>query len=268
MPRSFVRPATLCLLAGLAGGPAGAETWYRWVDAQGLARFDREAPPLATSYQTVQVPDPVRWSYAPPMPAEVAEPAELARTALFRADAPSVYAVLGVNPQGLDGSGFTVVGSAVAVSEEYALTNCHVLAAAGESAWIGTDDPARPASTSVVASDVVADRCVLRVSGLTLAPVPGVRRFDTLEVGETVYAIGNPRRLQRSLSDGLVSGVRVINRQSYVQTTAPISPGSSGGGLFDARGNLLGITSMSLRGAQAINFAIPAEAYWHEVAQR
>jgi S1-C subfamily serine protease len=48
----------------------------------------------------------------------------------------------------------------------------------------------------------------------------------------------------------------------FLQTTAPISPGSSGGGLFDGSGNLVAITSMSLRGAQNINFAIPAEDFW------
>jgi S1-C subfamily serine protease len=47
-----------------------------------------------------------------------------------------------------------------------------------------------------------------------------------------------------------------------LQTTAPISPGSSGGGLFDERGNLVGITTSSLRSAQSVNFAIPAEDFW------
>jgi S1-C subfamily serine protease len=48
----------------------------------------------------------------------------------------------------------------------------------------------------------------------------------------------------------------------FLQTTAPISPGSSGGGLFDGRGNLVGVTSFTLKGAQNINFAIPAEDFW------
>jgi len=53
---------------------------------------------------------------------------------------------------------------------------------------------------------------------------------------------------------------------TYVQTTAPISPGSSGGGLFDARGNLIGVTTLALVGRerlnQALNFAIPADTYF------
>jgi S1-C subfamily serine protease len=89
-----------------------------------------------------------------------------------------------------------------------------------------------------------------------------VRRVDTLEVGETVYAIGNPLRLDRTLSDGLLSARRVIGELRYLQTTAAISPGSSGGGLFDGRGNLIGVTTFTAKGAQNINFAIPAEDFW------
>lgn len=65
--------------------------------------------------------------------------------------------------------------------------------------------------------------------------------------------------------NGILSGVREEDGRSYVQTTAPISPGSSGGGLFDARGNLVGITTLVLVGSehlnQSLNFAIPAEAF-------
>ena len=48
----------------------------------------------------------------------------------------------------------------------------------------------------------------------------------------------------------------------YLQTTAAISPGSSGGGLFDAHGNLLGITAFTMSNSQSLNFAIPAEDFW------
>ncbi len=54
----------------------------------------------------------------------------------------------------------------------------------------------------------------------------------------------------------------MIDDIRFVQTTAPISHGSSGGGLFDGHGNLVGITTMTLTGTQNINFAIPAEDFW------
>jgi S1-C subfamily serine protease len=67
------------------------------------------------------------------------------------------------------------------------------------------------------------------------------------------------------MASGVLSGIREERGYSYVQTTAPISPGSSGGGLFDARGNLVGITTMVLVGSerlnQSLNFAIPAEVF-------
>jgi S1-C subfamily serine protease len=96
----------------------------------------------------------------------------------------------------------------------------------------------------------------------------GVRSYDSLEVGEKVYTLGSPVGLELTLSDGLISGRRDEDGFHYVQTTAPISPGSSGGGLFDARGNLVGVTTLVLTGRerlnQALNFAIPAEAFWQK----
>ena len=106
------------------------------------------------------------------------------------------------------------------------------------------------------------DRCVIQVHKFKLQPVPGVRATGGLEVGESVYAIGNPRRLQRSLSQGLISGIRDERQGRLIQTTAPISPGSSGGGLFDSRGKLLGITSLTTVDSQNLNFAVSADDFW------
>ncbi|MDB5395365.1 MAG: Trypsin-like serine protease [Rhodospirillales bacterium] len=54
----------------------------------------------------------------------------------------------------------------------------------------------------------------------------------------------------------------------YVQTSAPISAGPSGGGLFDERGNLLGITSFKIEDAEGLNFAIAREGYWSKAAAK
>jgi len=114
-----------------------------------------------------------------------------------------------------------------------------------------------------VASDDASDRCVLEADGPDLEPVAGVRPFSDLAVGERVFAIGAPRALERTLTEGLVSGLRTGPGRNMIQTSAPLSPGSSGGGLFDERGNLLGITTLaSLPGSQNLNFAIAASDYW------
>jgi serine protease Do len=116
---------------------------------------------------------------------------------------------------------------------------------------------------TVVANDKETDRCVLAVTGEVLSPAGGLRGFDELRVGEPVYTIGSPSALESTLGQGIVSGLRTIAGQHLVQTTAPISPGSSGGGLFDSAGNLVGITSFMLKNSQGLNFAIAAEDYFH-----
>ena len=90
----------------------------------------------------------------------------------------------------------------------------------------------------------------------------GFRDFSDLVIGETVYTIGSPKGLDRTFAQGLLSGLRKMDGVEYIQTTAPVSEGSSGGGLFDDRGNLIGITTFTMRGAQNLNFAIAASEYW------
>lgn len=76
-------------------------------------------------------------------------------------------------------------------------------------------------------------------------------------VGDKVFAIGSPKGLDKSISEGIISGIRDLNGQQVIQFTAPISPGSSGGGLFSTDGKLIGITTYSVVGGQNLNFAIP-----------
>lgn len=78
-----------------------------------------------------------------------------------------------------------------------------------------------------------------------------------VKIGNKVYAIGNPLGLDRSLSDGLISGFRNEGDLELIQMTAPISPGSSGGGLYNKSGELIAITSAGMRNGQNLNLAIP-----------
>lgn len=82
------------------------------------------------------------------------------------------------------------------------------------------------------------------------------------EALQRVFTVGAPRGLEQTLGDGLISGLRSGASVRLIQTSSPISPGSSGGGLFDSAGNLLGITTFMLRESQALNFAISAEDFW------
>lgn len=81
---------------------------------------------------------------------------------------------------------------------------------------------------------------------------------DAIRIGARVYAIGAPRGMELTISEGIVSSLREHAGIRFIQTTAAISPGSSGGGLFDAQARLVGITSFLLKDAQNLNFAYPA----------
>jgi serine protease Do len=151
-------------------------------------------------------------------------------------------------------------GSAVAITRSRLLTNYHVVEG---QRFVFVKQGDHVFEATVIASDKEGDRCVLAVKEDSLNPVDGLRGFTGLRVGEQVYTIGSPSALESTLGQGIVSGLRTVAGQHLIQTTAPISPGSSGGGLFDSAGNLVGITSFTLKNSQGLNFAIAAEDYFH-----
>lgn len=175
---------------------------------------------------------------------------------LFNGASKSVYVVTAVTSAQ---QGAFSQGSAVAVSRNEAITTCHVVA---HSTDILISDGSMQWRAIISSADVQSDRCYLLVFGATLAPVAGTRPYSDLRVGETVYTIGAPKGLEKTFGHGLISGLRAATGVKYVQITAPISAGSSGGGLFDEKGNLIGVTTFTVRDAQNLNFAIAASEYW------
>lgn len=145
-------------------------------------------------------------------------------------------------------------GSGVVLDADTVITNCHV-ALGGELVHVREQQEALPAMVTV--ADEELDLCKLRVNGLGKRPA-GISTAQ-LNVGQKVFAIGSPHGLDLTLSDGLVSSLREGPAGTYIQTTAPVSPGSSGGGLFDQRGRLVGIITFQVRGGQNLNFALPVE---------
>ena len=89
--------------------------------------------------------------------------------------------------------------------------------------------------------------------------------IEDINIGETVYAIGNPQGLGQSVSMGIISAIgrKFINKEgSFIQTDASINPGNSGGALVDSNGNLLGVINFiesTTGGNQGLNFAIPID---------
>jgi S1-C subfamily serine protease len=147
------------------------------------------------------------------------------------------------------------LGSGVVIGSGQVITNCHVATAGGTlSVKVGGEQ----FSASVEVADEEYDLCRLSVSGLAAPAVP-IGSIDSLRTGQKVYAIGAPQGLDLTISDGIVSAFRDMPQGRIVQTTAPISPGSSGGPLFDAYGRLVGIMTFQHRSGQNLNFAVPAD---------
>lgn len=172
---------------------------------------------------------------------------EVARYALA-----SVVVIFAQNEKGKVfalGSGFFVADGIIA-------TNYHVIQGASRlSAKIVGQSGLYPISR-VLMTDRPRDLAFLAVTGVKASAL--TLGDDTrVAAGDEVYVIGNPQGLEGTFSKGVISGIRFINGKRYLQITAPISPGSSGGPVLNASGEVIGVAVGSLRTGQNLNFAIP-----------
>lgn len=145
-------------------------------------------------------------------------------------------------------------GSGVLLPSGKIATNCHVVEG-GTSYQAGRGK--KLVSATLYAEDGDKDICLLDAEGIAGEPAQLGKATD-LKVGLPVYAVGAPQGLELSLSDGIVSQLRG-GPPPLIQTTAAISPGSSGGGLFDGEGRLVGLTTLYMKSGQSLNFATPVE---------
>ncbi len=101
------------------------------------------------------------------------------------------------------------------------------------------------------------DLAILKLKG-SRYPVVKMGDAKRLQVGEKVYAMGSPHGLENTISEGIISGIRNIDKErTVIQMTAAISPGSSGGPLFNDRGEVIGIATFLIAETQNLNFALP-----------
>ena len=158
-------------------------------------------------------------------------------------------------------------GSGFFVGPDIIATNYHVINGAvrryaklvGKEKWYVVH--------SIVATDEAHDLAILKVTGIA-APVLLLANSDKVEIGETVYAIGNPRGfLEGTVSDGIISGIRGEGNNKWLQMTAPISPGSSGGPVLNTKGEVIGIAAgdysvqdptLKINRSQNLNAAVPS----------
>lgn len=150
------------------------------------------------------------------------------------------------------GSGFLIGRNGVLI------TNHHVIEG-GRFFEVQLTDGPTVETTTVLAVDEEADLALLKAP---LEQCPTVRMSGPAlpAIGKKVFAIGSPLGLTNTLSDGLVSGHRTIGAgRTYIQTTAAISPGSSGGPLLTEQGLVVGVNTMTLVDGQNLNMAVPIE---------
>ncbi|MRG96745.1 S1C family serine protease [Polyangium spumosum] len=189
--------------------------------------------------------------------------AEKTPAELFRELSPSVVTIFVEKGAGRGGgTGFLIDEVGVVV------TNHHVIEGA-KSGWIKFANNAVYPDIEVLVDNAEVDLALL---GIDLKKpregdkVPDAKPLELgdsekIVVGERAIAIGNPLGLEHTLTDGLVSARRLHEGRQWIQISVPISPGNSGGPLFNMRGEVIGINTAqyggALAGAQNLNMAVP-----------
>jgi serine protease Do len=189
--------------------------------------------------------------------------------ALFDQLSPSVVSIgaISINPYDIDRRLERVAGSGVIIDAAgLILTNSHVVF--GRQVITVTLDDGTNLPAKLVGADPIFDIALIKIPTPTKGtlPVAKLGNSSNLSVGIEVYAIGNPLGLDQTLTRGIVSAVnRMVPGAAWslaepmIQTDASINPGNSGGPLLDPCGQIVGITTAILPGAQNIGFAVPVD---------
>ena len=148
-------------------------------------------------------------------------------------------------------------GSGFFVQHDQIATNFHVIAGASRGTAKLVGKPATYTIEGITASDVENDLAILKVSDSSVQPLP-LGDSDAVQLGDTVYVSENPKEAEGVLSDGTISGPREIGNQTLLQMTAPISPGGSGGPVLNEKGEVIGLSFVTLEDGQSLNYVIPS----------
>jgi hypothetical protein len=148
------------------------------------------------------------------------------------------------------------IGSGFFIAPFIIATNYHVVEGANSASCYLNNSNEKYEIEGFVGIDKVTDLILLKVSQLNK---PSIKISRTkVVVGQKLFVMGSPKGLSSTISEGIVSGLRNINGSNLIQMTAPISPGSSGGPVFNSVGELIGISVQQIKDGQNLNFAIPS----------
>jgi S1-C subfamily serine protease len=149
------------------------------------------------------------------------------------------------------------LGSGFFVRQEVIATNLHVVEGGSRGYAKIVSQRAKLDIEGFSGIDPERDLVLLKISAPS-TPTLSLGNSDAVEVGEPVYAVGNPQGLEGTFSQGVVSSIRQVGSDKLLQITAPISPGSSGGPVLNSKGEVIGVSVATFRGGQNLNFAIPS----------
>ena len=152
-------------------------------------------------------------------------------------------------------------GTAVATSPTILLTNCHVVGGYNE---VQIMENGRGYKAVLIHDDYSKDKCFIRSLELEVRPVSNVKSFAKIRKGEQAFSIGAPLGYNRSFGKGIVFQGQQRSGDRWVLATTPVDHGSSGGGLFDIKGNLIGITTQktTINNKFVYSSSIVAEDFW------
>lgn len=167
----------------------------------------------------------------------------------------TVYLRIQTNHKSYYGSGFVV-------GKEMIATCAHVLEGMVSGTAESVFDEKKYPITEILAVSQKHDLAIVEVKGFTAPRLPlGDSSSSSVQVGETVYVTGNPKKLKGIFSQGVISGIRHEGNElvdgKVFQMTAPISPGSSGGPVLNGWLEVIGVAGGDELGAQNLNFAVP-----------
>lgn len=221
--------------------------------------------------RTAEVNDIAQGAQSEQPPGRLYKTANLNKTTVEKCvDAVSEAVVKVSSPAGI-GSGFFLN------EDGYLITNYHVIEKETKievTVFQKTENSFEKTKFKKVKIEAInpfVDLALLKVEGLEDRKVKFVYLGDInrIQVGETVFAIGNPLGLERTVTDGVISTKnRAFEGLVYIQTNADINPGNSGGPLFNLAGEVIGVTNMGYIFFGGLGFAIPIDYVKHFIENR
>jgi serine protease Do len=250
----------------LAGGSPGAGTPLAELMARAASAPIEPQKPAEPATRPTEV-KPVEQKPAEQKPAEQKpteqKPTEQKpgdgkeRTAaqIFADFAPSVVTISVKGPLGEGGGTGFVIDSSGTIG-----TNYHVIDGATE-IKVKLMDGTLAEEVEILAENEAQDLALLRIKTPKLPTPVVLGDSEKVTVGERAVSIGNPLGLEHTLTDGLISARRMLHGKRMIQMSTPVSPGNSGGPLFNLRGEVIGVSTGVYHGhsmlAQNLNLAMP-----------